>query len=247
MAQDGIRTRNIFDPASEEPFALSRSKLALFLECPRCFYLDRRLGVGRPDGPPFTLNVAVDALLKKEFDAYRAEGRPHPLMHAFGVEAVPYRDSRMDAWRDNRKGVRVDHPTGFQVFGAVDDVWVDAEGTLIVVDYKATSTEKAITLDDAWKDGYKRQMEVYQWLLRRLGERVGTRGYFVFANADKAKPAFNGMLHFALSVLPYDGDDSWVDDALTEAHACLSDDELPPSTKYCAWCAYRRAAVSVGA
>lgn len=244
MATDGIRTRNLFDPSSDDHFALSRTKLALFLECPRCFYLDRRRGVGRPDGPPFTLNVAVDALLKKEFDAYRAEGRPHPLMTTFGIEAVPYRDPRMDAWRDNRKGVRFDHDTGFQVFGAVDDVWVDDNGELIVVDYKATSTEKVITLDDAWKDGYKRQMEVYQWLLRRLGERVSVRGYFVFANADKARPAFDGKLHFALSVVPYDGDDGWVDDALREAHACLSDDDMPPSTKDCQWCAYRRAAAT---
>ncbi len=40
------RTRNLYDPASKEPFRLSRSKIDLFLECARCFYLDRRLGVG---------------------------------------------------------------------------------------------------------------------------------------------------------------------------------------------------------
>lgn len=244
MAEPGIRTRNLFDPSSDGSYPISRSKLALFLECPRCFYLDRRLGVGRPDGPPFTLNVAVDALLKKEFDTFRAEGTPHPLMTKFGVDAVPYADARMDAWRDNRKGVRVSHSTGFEVFGAVDDVWVDDKGELIVVDYKATSTEKTITLDDEWKDGYKRQMEVYQWLLRKLGEKVSRRGYFVFANADKAKPAFDGKLHFALTVVPYDADDSWVEDALVEAYACLSDGEIPPSTKDCDWCAYRRAAKS---
>lgn len=245
MQKDGTRTRNLFDPASDEPYALSRSKLALFLECPRCFYLDRRLGVNRPDGPPFTLNIAVDELLKKEFDAYRAEGEPHPLMVKFGVEAVPLRDPRIDAWRDNRKGVRVSHATGFDVFGAVDDVWVDERGSLIVVDYKATSTEKAIVLDDPWKDGYKRQMEVYQWLLRRQGEAVDPRGYFVFANADKARAAFDATLHFALSIVPYDGDDSWVEDALTDAHACLSGDAAPSPTNGCSWCAYRRAAKSL--
>ena len=40
------RTRNLFDPKSKTPFRLSRTKLDLFLSCPRCFYLDRRLGVG---------------------------------------------------------------------------------------------------------------------------------------------------------------------------------------------------------
>ena len=50
---------------------LSRSKIALFMECPRCFYIDNVLGVARPPGFPFNLNSAVDALLKKEFDALR--------------------------------------------------------------------------------------------------------------------------------------------------------------------------------
>ena len=43
---------------------LSRSKIGLFLECPRCFYIDNKLGTGRPPGFPFNLNSAVDALLK---------------------------------------------------------------------------------------------------------------------------------------------------------------------------------------
>jgi hypothetical protein len=58
----------LFDPGSDKPFPLSRSKVELYLNCPRCFYLDRRLGIGRPSGPPFNLNSAVDALLKREFD-----------------------------------------------------------------------------------------------------------------------------------------------------------------------------------
>jgi hypothetical protein len=84
------RTRNLFDPTSTKPFTLSRSKLELFIECPRCFYLDRRLGIGRVPGFPFTLNSAVDKLLKKEFDAYRIARTPHPLFEKFGVKAIPF-------------------------------------------------------------------------------------------------------------------------------------------------------------
>jgi hypothetical protein len=45
-----IRTRGLYDPAvnapgpAGKPFTLSRSKLEDFVRCPRCFYLDRRLG-----------------------------------------------------------------------------------------------------------------------------------------------------------------------------------------------------------
>lgn len=68
------RTRNLYDLNSSEPYKLSRSRIEVFMQCPRCFYLDRRLGVDRPPGFPFALNSAVDALLKKEFDLLREKG-----------------------------------------------------------------------------------------------------------------------------------------------------------------------------
>jgi hypothetical protein len=86
-----LRTRNNFDPKSKEPFRISRSKIDLFTECPRCFYLDQRLGIKRPDTPPFSLNNAVDLLLKKEFDIHRADATAHPLMKAYGLDAVPFK------------------------------------------------------------------------------------------------------------------------------------------------------------
>ena len=69
---------------------LSRSKIELFNECPRCFYLDNKLGTARPRGPAFTINIAVDTLLKKEFDLHRADGSAHSLMKHYGVDAVPF-------------------------------------------------------------------------------------------------------------------------------------------------------------
>jgi len=43
-----MAAKKLFDPKSDKPFALSRSKVELFMDCPRCFYLDRRLGIARP-------------------------------------------------------------------------------------------------------------------------------------------------------------------------------------------------------
>ncbi|MFA5767610.1 MAG: hypothetical protein WC919_06835 [Candidatus Paceibacterota bacterium] len=77
------RVKGLYEPGSTEPFKLSRSKIDLFLDCPRCFYYDRRLGVGRPPGYPFSLNSAVDALLKQEFDVHRANGTKHPLIEMY--------------------------------------------------------------------------------------------------------------------------------------------------------------------
>jgi ATP-dependent exoDNAse (exonuclease V) beta subunit len=110
-------------------------------------------------------------------------------MLEYGVEAVPFAHVSLDIWRENFKGVDTLHtPTGFTVSGAVDDLWVNSDGELIVVDYKSTSKDSKIdALDETWHDGYKRQMEVYQWLFRQNGFKVSNTGYFVYANASKDK------------------------------------------------------------
>lgn len=239
------RTRGLFSPASAGPFKLSRTKLENFLQCPRCFYLDRRLGIDRPSGPPFTLNSAVDHLLKKEFDIHRAAGTAHPLMTHYGVDAVPFAHEEIDRWRQNFVGLQYRHPpTNFIVTGAIDDLWKDNAGKLIVVDYKATSTANEISLDDVWKQGFKRQMEIYQWLLRQMGFSVSAVGYFVYANGRRDRQAFDGKLEFDVQLIAYEGGGSWVEPAIIKAKECLTGD-VPPSTAACEYCLYRRSAREV--
>jgi hypothetical protein len=240
VVQTSSRSR-LFDPSSSEPYAVSRSKIELFLECPRCFYLDRRQGVSRPDGPPFSLNLAVDALMKKEFDFHRLRNEPHPVMNQNGIDAVPFRHINLETWRDTPTGIRSIHgSTNLEIFGIMDDVWQHPDGSLAVVDYKATSTPAVITLDE--RHGYKRQLEVYQWLLRRNGFTVSDTGYFVFVNGMRDKNMFDKVLEFSMQVLPYEGSDAWVEDTLTAIKECLTGDIAPPSVTDCRWCAYRKKA-----
>ena len=223
---------------------LSRSKIDLFLDCPRCFYLDNKLGIARPPGYPFNLNSAVDALLKKEFDIHRVQKSKHPLMEKYGVDAVPFEHEMIDEWRDNFKGVQFHHAElGFTVSGAVDDIWINPNGELIVVDYKSTSKNGKIeSLDEEWHAGYKRQMEVYQWLLRRNGFKVSDTGYFVYANASKDEEAFDGKLIFDVTLIPYEGSDLWIEDTLKKIKATLESDKLPDSSDDCDFCRYRETA-----
>jgi hypothetical protein len=224
---------------------LSRSKIELYNECPRCFYLDNKLGTGRPRGPAFTLNIAVDTLLKKEFDAHRAAKTAHPLCRKYGIDAVPFDHADIDTWRENFEGVEYFHePTGFTVSGAVDDIWVKPDGELIVVDYKATSKDGTIeTLaDSSWEASYKRQMGVYQWLLRNNGFPVSSTGYFVYANASTDDEAFDGKLEFEVTVVPCEGDTGWIDALLPKIRAVLEGGSIPPSGAHCEYCPYREAA-----
>lgn len=240
------RKKNIFEPASTGPYKLSRSKIDMFLNCPRCFYMDRRLGVGQPPGYPFNLNSAVDTLLKKEFDIHRAAGNPHPLMTTYGIDAVPYQNSKLDIWRDPFQGIQYLHPTtNLLITGGVDDVWVTPHDELIIVDYKATSKTTEVTLDAEWQIGYKRQMEVYQWLFRQNEFKVSSTGYFVYCNGSTDKVAFDAKLEFDIKLIPYDGDDTWIDGVLIEIKNCLMQNQLPKSGPECDYCAYREAAKKV--
>jgi CRISPR/Cas system-associated exonuclease Cas4 (RecB family) len=237
------RTKNLYAPNSKEPFSLSRSKIDLFLECPRCFYLDRKLGVARPPGFPFALNSAVDKLLKLEFDAHRARGTQHPLIEKYGVDARPVPHEKLDVWRQNFVGVRFLHqPTNFIIFGAIDDLWQNSKGDYIVVDYKSTSKAEEITeLNKDWQEGYKRQMEVYQWLLRQNGYPVSDTGYFVYCNGITDRAAFDAKLEFALTLIAYEGKDDWVEQTIAKMKACLDSNTIPQAGKDCDYCAYRSA------
>lgn len=234
-----------YKPGQKAPFKISRSKIELYMQCPRCFWLDTRLKIKRPSGPPFNINKAIDELFKKEFDGYRAKKEPHPLMVEHKVEAIPFTHDDLDTWRETFIGVQTLHEaTNLQVFGAVDDVWVTPAGELIVVDYKATAKDRDVGIDSAWQISYKRQLEVYQWLLRQNGFTVSPTGYFVYANGRFDLDGFFNKVEFKTKIIPYTGSDTWIEPTLQKIKKCL-EGEIPAVGKAamggpCDFCTYAK-------
>jgi CRISPR/Cas system-associated exonuclease Cas4 (RecB family) len=233
------------------PFKISRSKIDLFMQCPRCFWLEARLKIKRPSSPPFLINSAIDSLLKLEFDTYRKKGEQHPWQVEFKVDAKPFAHEHLDRWRHTFTGVQYHHePTNLLVFGGVDDVWETPQGELVVVDYKATAKDEEIT-DlkplGTWHDMYRRQMEVYQWLLRGEGHKVSDTGYFVYANGIAKGEGFFNKVEFRTNIFPYIGSDKWIEPTLKKIKDCL-EGEMPPvgkqvmdQSKPCEFCEYAKA------
>ncbi|AHB40177.1 hypothetical protein P147_WWE3C00001G0234 [candidate division WWE3 bacterium RAAC2_WWE3_1] len=192
--------------------------------------------------PGFSLNSAVDALLKNEFDLLRKEQRPHELMVMYKIDAVPFEHPDLAEWRDDKHayiGASVVHePTNLEICGIVDDIWVRPDGELIVVDYKSTSTKEEISLEDKYKQGYKRQMELYQWVFRRKGFKVSDTGYFVYANATKDRDKFDGKLEFDMQLIPHKGDTSWIEPLLLKIKNTLNSDIIPEASPNCEYCSY---------
>ena len=229
---------SIFSVEDSKPFKLSRSRIENFIRCPRCFYIDRKHGTEQPPMFAYSLNLAVDELLKDEHDLYRTKQKPHPYCVENGMILIPFSHINLNDWRNKSRGIRHFHKdTNLIVFGAVDDVWVNIYNELIIVDYKATSTTDDIILNDS----YKRQMEIYQWLFRKNGFNVSNTAYFVYCNGDKKKGIFKNALNFNVSLLPYEGSDMWVENVLFDIKKCLASNILPDSSSGCDYCRYYEA------
>lgn len=213
--------------------SLSRSKLELFLSCHRCFYFDYLHKIKRPKFPPFNLNNAVDQLMKKEFDHYRHSHSQHPIMKEFGVDAVPYSHDDLEIWREPlRGGLRfLETNSNIELRGAPDDIWINETGELIIVDYKAT-----INMHEA----YKRQLEVYSWLLRKKGFKVSATGYILFAMCNTFADSFSKKLEFKMKLEPVQLEDSWIEPELQKIRKLIDGEEMPKAGDSCDFCAYNQ-------
>ncbi len=242
MNQSNLKPyQGAYQSDNPNPYKLSRTKVENFLDCPRCFYLDRVHKIARPSTPPFTINSAVDSLLKAEFDTHRANGRKHPIQEEYGIDAEPASHELLDKWRENFHGIQyLDKKNNLLLFGALDDLWINSAGEYIVVDYKATAKAEPVeSLGEArWHDAYRRQIEFYQWLLRQNGYKVSNTGYWVYCTGRPNEKAFNKRVIFDLRLIEHMGNDSWVEPTIAKLKACLDASEIPPVTSDCEYCNY---------
>ena len=157
-------------------------------------------------------------------------------------------DVRLIAYEGNDDWVEgvIYRPTHLIITGAIDDLWINSREEYIVVDYKATSKDEVIDkLNDTWHHQYRRQMEIYQWLLRANGYRVSPTGYFVYCNAGTDKTAFDGKLEFDVRLIAYEGNDDWVEGVIYRAKECLMGSALPQASPNCDYCTFAEARARV--
>ncbi len=154
-------------------------------------------------------------------------------MKEFGVDAVPYSHDDLEIWREPlRGGLRfLDTNSNIELRGAPDDIWINKAGELIIVDYKATVT---------MRDSYKRQLEVYSWLLKQKGFKVSQVGYLLFAMCSTFADSFNKKLEFKMKLEPVDLDDLWILPELQKIRQLIGEEKLPNASESCEFCAYNR-------
>ena len=225
-----MRTTWVYKPNQKSPLRLSRSRLEIFLECPRCFWLLIRENIKRPSIPSFKLNLAVDTLLKKEFDIYRQKAEPHPLMVKAKIKAVPFSHPDLANWLEAFKGIQYFAPEqNLLITGAPDEIWIDENEALIVVDFKATSQDQPIRKlrpPGSYHDAYRRQLEIYQWLLKMNKFKIRSKAYIIYATGLPTPDQFNDKLDFETHLITHEGEINWIESTLEDVKICL-DGDLP--------------------
>ena len=126
---------------------------------------------------------------------------PHPVMAKAGLSHLrPFFHEDIEKWESSLHfGSSPNHfntiheRTNILFGGGLDDVWENLEtGELHVVDYKSTAqmSMAPAPLDESfiappkdpnkkdYKAGYRRQMEMYQWILRRRDSQSVTLNLF---------------------------------------------------------------------
>ncbi len=240
-----VRKSSRYDKKSNTPFKISRSKFFNFLSCKRCFYLDRVVGLKEPSMPGWALNIAVDELLKKEFDQYRKIRKPHPVMIKHNLNFIPYQHKDIDTWRNSLKGgiSYLDEKTNLIIHGGIDDLWFDLkEKKLIVVDYKAQSSNYPVTttsyLNSQWHLSYKLQMDIYVHILRKMNFTVSDLSYFYVCNGEKTNNNFDNKINFKTTLVPYKTNTTWIEGKLIEMKEILNLETPPEIELTCEKCAY---------
>ena len=57
--------KNIYVKNNLSPFKISRTKIDLFFDCKRCFYVDQKFGIKRPHGTALVINNYIVNKFKK--------------------------------------------------------------------------------------------------------------------------------------------------------------------------------------
>ena len=127
--------------------------------------------------------------------------------------------------------------------GGVDDVWLDTNtDELIVVDYKSQAKQGDITpwkyLSDIYHQGYKRQLDFYNYLLQKLGYKTSPTSYFLVVNGEYDETGFHGNMKFSEHLSPYKHDTSWIESKVEEMIQCMNSESIPEINESCENCAY---------
>jgi hypothetical protein len=220
-------------PPSVKPMSLSPSSIHLFLECPRCFWMDKIKGIKRPSGPFPSLPNGMDRVLKTHFDRHRGENTaPEELEGKFRGRL--FQDvEKLKIWRNNYRGLRyTDKKSGFILMGALDDLFVTEDGKHAPLDFKT----RGFPRKEDTHSYYQHQMDIYSLLLEKNGLPPAGFAILIFYHPVGVNATHDVVFDPDPVRVPVSR--SHGEKIFLDAVKCLQGAEPEPS-KGCKWCDWK--------
>lgn len=206
--------------------SLSNSTLSLFLECPRCFWLQFNEKIVRPKGIFPSLPTGMDIIIKEYFNRYREKGELPPLIKdkvEGKLAKIPLNLSIVNDSLD------------LKITGRLDECLELEDDSFIPLDHK---TRGKLPDDLGYSQSYyQTQMDTYTLLLRESGYRTKNLAYIIYYSPGP------GELHHGI---PFGVEvhriKTYPENAykyFKQAKSCL-DGTLPSSSADCEFCNWNK-------
>jgi len=221
-------------------FTISRSKIDLFFDCNRCFYLDQKHGIKRPHGTPLVINNFVVNHYKNLINEFRIKQIVYPDSIKIKKKLIPTNIEALNLWNHPFKGISYVHKkTNFKIKATLDDVWQCSETkdfTPIII--KSTSRKKDINAETIWP-GYWKQLSLYSYLLSKNSLDMSNTGILIYLNALENNPNSIKKIDFELLIFEKILDLSWIEPSLEVIFKTLNSNEVPLNHNSCKYCRYQ--------
>ena len=212
---------------------LSPSSLSLYMECPKCFWLQKINGIHRPQ-QIFALQSNFDRILKPYFDKFRKEGKLPPELNG-KVEGKLFEDQELlEKWRNAlRPTLKYKHPRreGFFLAGGLDDCLFDGR-YYIPVDFKTTGSS---SFEENSEKYYQHQLDIYNFLLTESGYETKGLAYLVYYKPKEVSG--EGLMKFQITVKKMETDHKRALRLFEDAIELL-EGPMPKSHSDCQFCSW---------
>ena len=231
--------KKLYSYNSSRPFKLSRTKIDLFFECRRCFFLDQKFGIKRPHGTPLVLSNRIVDDFKKELNICRVEKNIHSKVKELNKNLIPISHNKLEEWKSSFKGASfLDDSTNLLVVGIIDDIWLDRstnKNHSVII--KSNSKKNQMSYENIWP-GYWRQLSLYSYLLSKNLLPMSSTGILVFINTPTSMDQMENKKNFNLNIFEKILDFDWIQPTIKEISKTLNKETPPESSKKCKYCNY---------
>lgn len=212
---------------------LSPSTISLFMECPRCFWLQFNKNIHRPRGVFPSLPGGMDGVIKKYYDKYRKMGKLPPEIEGKVKGKLFDNEVLLKSWQSNWEGLKYyDKKLGALMKGVLDDCLVN-DDIYIPLDYKTRGYE----LKDDTSSHYQHQLDVYCFLLAKNGYKTADFAYLIYYFPKEVLE--NGQVSFEVEPKKIETDIKRAENLFKDAVACLKGPEPKhhsnSTCEFCNW------------